>query len=521
MTATLHADVVIVGSGLGGSAVVKSLAGAGLSVIVLERGGFVRQEPQNWDIGEVSLKRRYDAGETWLDGAGRPFVPRAYYNVGGATKFFGGSALRFRPSDFTARELEGGLTAAWPFDYAELEPWYARAEALLDVHGAAGEDPTEGPRGAYPNLPLEHEPEIARVAGRLAAQGLHPFHLPVAVDQGPKGRCVKGSPCDGFPCKVRAKGDAENRILRPLLLRKEPWLDVRTGCLVERLETDASGVRVVAARVRQGGETLRVEGGTFVVAAGAVNSAVLLLRSANDRWPAGLANSSGLVGRHFMAHNNTVIMALSPFRLNPTRFQKTLALHDYYTADSPAGRALGAVQCRGKVMPEMLRGRGHPLLRRVAVPVSRRSVDFWLMSEDLPLPENRVTVDGSSRICLDRRPSNTRAHRALVRLFAAHLRRAGLSITLVDERGVDAIQHQCGTLRFGSDPRSSVLDPWCRTHDLENLWCIDGSFMPSSAAVNPSLTILAQALRAGGRLRSVLAPGTAAPGTAGQGTNEV
>ncbi len=510
MTATLRADVVIVGSGLGGSAVVKSLAGTGLSVLVLERGDFVRQEPQNWDVTEVAVRRRYDAGETWVDGEGRTFIPRAYYNVGGATKFFGGSALRFRPSDFAARELEGGATAAWPYDYGELEPWYAKAETLLEVHGRAGEDPTEGPRGDYPRPPLEHEPVIAGVAERLASQGLHPFHLPVAVDQGPKGRCVKGSPCDGFPCKVRAKGDAENRILRPLLLRKEPWLELRTSCLVERLETDASGEHVVAALVRQGGEVLRVEGGTFVVATGAVNSAVLLLRSANEKWPHGLANSSGLVGRHFMAHNNTVVMALSPFRRNPTAFQKTLAVHDYYTSEGPASRALGAVQCRGKVRAEMLRGRADPVLRGLAAPIAERSVDFWLMTEDLPLPENRVAVDGSGRICLDRRPSNIKAHGELARRLRAHLRRAGLPIAFVDKRGIDAIQHQCGTLRFGSDQRSSVLDPWCRSHDIENLWVVDASFMPSSAAVNPSLTILAQALRAGARLRAILAP-TAPP----------
>ncbi|HET6450696.1 MAG TPA: GMC family oxidoreductase [Spirochaetia bacterium] len=503
---SVHADVVIIGSGLGGSAIARSLAGTGLSVLMLERGDFVRQEPQNWDVQEVSLRRRYDAGETWMDGQGRPFVPRAYYNVGGATKFFGGSALRLRPSDFTARELDGGATVGWPYDYEELEPWYAKAEALMEVHGQAGEDPTEGPRGSYPRPALEHEPVIAAVAEKLAAQGLHPFHLPVAVDQGPKGRCVKGSPCDGFPCKVRAKGDAENRILRPLLLRKEEWLQLRTGCRVQRLETDATGRRVVAALVQQGDETLRVEGGTFVAAAGAVNSAVLLLRSASDAWPDGLANSRGLVGRHFMAHNNTVVMALSPFRLNPTVFQKTLAVHDYYAAEGPAGQALGAVQCRGKVKAEMLRGRGGPLYRRLAGPVAERSVDFWLMTEDLPLPENRVSLDASGRICLDRRPSNAEAHRELVRRFVSHLRRAGLPITLVDERGVDAIQHQCGTLRFGADPQRSVLDPWCRSHDVQNLWVVDASFLPSSAAVNPSLTILAQALRAGARLRATLAP---------------
>jgi len=506
MSETLHADVVVVGSGLGGSAVAKSLAGTGLSVLVLERGDFVKQEAQNWDVAEVAVRRRYDAGETWLDGEGRPFTPRAYYNVGGATKFYGGSALRFRPSDFAARELDAGRTVAWPYGYAELEPWYERAEALLEVHGQAGEDPTEGPRGSYPRGPLEHEPVIARVAENLAAQGLHPFHLPVAVDQGPKGRCVKGSPCDGFPCKVRAKGDAENRILRPLLLRKEPWLQLRTSSLVERLETDPAGRRVIAALVRQGGELLRVEARTFVVAAGAVNSAVLLLRSSSDRWPSGLANSSGLVGRNFMAHNNTVVMALSPFRRNPTAFQKTLAVHDYYTGNGPAGKALGAVQCRGKVTPETLRGRRDLMLRGFAAPIARRSVDFWLMTEDLPLPENRVTLDAGGRICLARRPSNTAAHRELVRRFASHVRRAGLPVTFVDERGVDAIQHQCGTLRFGTDPRRSVLDPWCRSHDVENLWVVDGSFMPSSAAVNPSLTILAQALRAGAHLRAQLAP---------------
>jgi len=511
MTSTLHADVVIVGSGLGGSAIARSLAGAGLSVLVLERGDFVRQEAQNWDIAEVALRHRYNARETWFDAEGRPFVPRAYYNVGGATKFFGGSALRFRPSDFTARQLDGGMTAAWPYPYAELEPWYAQAETLMDVHGRAGEDPTEGPRGDYPRPPLEHEPVIADVARKLEAQGLHPFHLPVAVDQGPKGRCVKGSPCDGFPCKVRAKGDAENRILRPLLLKKEPWLTLRTGCLVERLETDASGRRVVAAVVRQGDEQFRVEGGTFVVAAGAVNSAVLLLRSASEKWPNGLANSSGMVGRHFMAHNNTVIMALSPFRKNPTSFQKTLAVHDYYTGQGPAGKALGALQCRGKVKPEMLRGRSNALYARLAVPIAERSVDFWLMTEDLPLPDNRVTVDGAGRIRLSRKPSNIRAHRDLVARFVGHLRRAGFPITLVDSRGVDAIQHQSGTLRFGSDPRSSVLDPWCRSHDVSNLWVVDASFMPSSAAVNPSLTILAQSLRAGQRLRSILAAEGATP----------
>ena len=323
-------DVVIIGSGLGGSAAARTLADRGLSILVLERGDFIKQERENWEVEEVVVRRRYDAGETWYEAGGRPFNPRVYYNVGGATKFFGGAALRFRESDFVARALGGGTTVAWPFGYAELAPWYDQAEALLGVHGAFGEDPSEPPRSPYPFAPLEHEERIAELAEAFRAQGLHPIHLPVAIDQGAKGRCVKGSPCDGFPCKVRAKGDAENRILRPLLLKKPSPITLWTMSRARRLETDTSGRRIVAVEVERGGEMVRVEGDHFILSAGAVNSAALLLASGGERNPAGLANSSGLVGRNFMCHNNTVVLALSPFRKNPTSFQKTLAIHDFY-----------------------------------------------------------------------------------------------------------------------------------------------------------------------------------------------
>lgn len=498
-------DVVIIGSGLGGSAAARSLANRGLSILVLERGDFVRQERENWEVEEVVVRRRYDAGETWFDAEGRPFNPRAYYNVGGATKFYGGATLRFRESDFVERPLGGGSTVAWPFGYAELAPWYDRAEALLEVHGALGEDPSEPPRSPYPFAPLEHEGRIAELAEALRAQGLHPIHLPVAIDQGGKGRCVKGSPCDGFPCKVRAKGDAENRILRPLLLKKPSPITLWTNSRARRLETDASGRRVVAVEVERGGETLRVEGGHFVLAAGAVNSAALLLASGNARNPDGLANSSGLVGRNFMCHNNTVVLALSPFRKNPTSFQKTMAVHDFYAAVPGERPALGAIQLRGKIRPEMLRAKRNALLRLFPRAIAERSVDFWVMTEDLADPENRVILDGEGRIHLRHRPTNREAHETLLGRLRAALRRAGLPLVILDRRGIDALQHQCGTLRFGTDPRTSVLDPWCRAHDLDNLHVIDASFLPSSAAVNPSLTILAQALRASDRLADELA----------------
>jgi choline dehydrogenase-like flavoprotein len=486
---------------LGGSAALATLAGTGLSILLLERGDYVRQERENWEVEEVVVRRRYDAGETWYDGEGRPFNPRAYYNVGGATKFFGGSALRLREGDFAARPLGGGWTRAWPFGYAELAPWYDRAEALLEVHGAAGEDPGEPPRPPYPFPPLVHEERIEELAAAFRAQGLHPLHLPVAIDQGPKGRCVKGSPCDGFPCKMRAKGDAENRLLRPLLLKKPPNVELMTRSRALRLETDASGRRVTAVLVEREGGTMRAEAGRFILAAGTVNSAAILLASAGSRHPEGLANSSGELGRNLMCHTNTVVLALSPFRRNPTSFQKTLAIHDFYGGPPDGGPALGSIQLRGKVLPEMLRSKRDPALRLFSRAIAARSVDFWVMSEDLALPGNRVTLDGEGKIHLSLQPTNLAAHQALLRRLRSALRRAGLPIVIFDRRGIDTIQHQCGTLRFGEDPRSSVLDPWCKAHDLENLHVIDASFMPSSGAVNPSLTVLAQALRASERLR--------------------
>jgi len=504
MDETAKCDIVIIGSGLGGSAAAHVLKDTGLDILILERGDFLRQEPENWDVAEVVLKRRYDADEIWFDGDGAAFRPRVFYNVGGSTKVYGASALRFREPDFAARDLEGGATVPWPFPYFELEPFYDKAESILGVHGLLGEDPTEPRRKAFPLPPLPHEEVIEALAERLRAQGLHPIHLPVAIDQGPGGRCQKGSPCDGFPCKVRAKGDAENNLLRPILLKKTPNVRLWTKSRVDRLETDPEGTRVVGARVLKEGRLVLVNAAVFIVAAGAVNSAALLLKSANTHHPDGLANSSGLLGRNFMSHNSTVVMALSPLKTNPTVFQKTLAIHDFYHTGSSSGKPLGAIQLRGKVKEEMLRTKPSPIVRLFGKQIARRSIDLWVMSEDLPHPESRVTVDRDGRIHLARRLTNGKAHAELIRTTCQMMRRAGFPLCFVDPRGVSAIQHQCGTARFGTDPRSSVLDPWCKAHDLPNLYVIDSSFFPSSAAVNPSLTILAQALRASEHLKEQL-----------------
>ena len=494
-------DLVVIGAGMGGSALAYSLVGSGLSICLLERGCALRQEPENWDPEQVITRRRYAPEETWYDGDDRPFTPRVYYWFGGSSKFFGGTAFRLRETDFAARRFPHGDTRAWPFSYADLAPYYDRAERAMWVHGAAGSDPTEPPRGAFPFAPLEHEPPIAWLARRLRAQGLQPFPLPIAVHQGDGGHCRKGSPCDGFPCKIRAKGDGENAFLRPAL-RADKRIRVLPGAFVERLiGSGTEDVHLDAVEVRRSdGTRRRIEARAFVLAAGAVNSAALLLRSTGRRYPTGLANGSGQVGRNFMAHNSTVLMALAPWRMNPTRFQKTLALNDFYHDG-------GNVQLRGKVLPHNLQRGGSGPMKRFARQIARRSFDLWLMSEDLPDPDNRVTLRADGSIKLARRLNNLAVHDALVRRTTVALRRAGLPIVLRRPPSPAVIQHMVGTLRAGTDPTDSVVDANCRCHDVTNLWVVDGSIFPSSAAVNPALTIAANALRVGDALRARLGSG--------------
>lgn len=517
MTESGEFDVVIIGAGLGGCAVAYALRGSGLRVLMLERGDYLKQEAANWDPEAVVTAGRYETSERWIDEHGSEFSPRVYYNVGGNSKFFGAVALRFRREDFTERAYPDGKTVAWPITYDDLSPYYDEAEKLMWVHGKAGADPTEPERGEYPGPPLEHEPPVAWLAGRLAGAGLTPLPLPMAIDQGPDGRCQKGSPCDGFPCKIRAKGDGENSFLRPAL-REFPRgdLELRTGVRVTRLIHDESGSAVAGAEYTSGGETRTVNARVFVVTAGAANSAALFLRSASDRFPHGLANSSDQVGRNFMSHNNTVLMAFSPFRRNPTKFQKTLAFNDFYLQPSASGATAlaspgggadtvqprGHIQMRGKVVEANLRKSPRAILRFFARCIAARSFDFWVMSEDLPDPENRVEV--ASPIRLSRRLNNTGPHRALVRTLKAALRRAGLPIVIEREPSPRTIQHQSGTLRMGADPARSVVNSECRTHDLSNLYVADGSVFPSSAAVNPALTIAANALRVGSIIREHL-----------------
>jgi choline dehydrogenase-like flavoprotein len=489
----LAADVVVIGSGMGGSTTALALARRGVDVLVLERGERLPREPQNWSPRAVFVEQRYKPTETWRDGRGRPFSPGVHYVVGGNTKVYGASLPRFRVSDFTAVDHHDGTSPAWPFSYADLEPYYAEAERVFRVHGTTGEDPTEPWRsGPYPHEALPHEPYVAELADRLRALGVHPASNAMGVDRGPGGACLRCATCDGFPCLVDAKSDAETCALEPALRTGHARL--ATGLRVRRLVTGSSGRRVESVEADGPAGPVTVTGGRFVVSAGAVNSAVLLLSSTSDEHPDGLANRSGLVGRNFMMHNNAHVAAVDVRRRNDVVFQKTLSVNDFYH-DGGDGYPLGAMQLIGKVQGVMMHTHATRVPLAVLDRVAARSVEWLVMSEDLPAPDNRVRVAADGTVTTAREARGTSTHRRLHRRAKRLLRAAGYDAVATQWFDISMNSHQCGTVVAGADPASSVLDPWCRAHDVENLWVVDGGFFPSSAAMNPALTIAAQALR--------------------------
>ena len=487
-------DLVIIGSGAGGGTLARALSSTGARILVLERGGFVPREPENWDPTAVWKHLRYRTAETWFDGNGRPFLPYTHYCVGGNTKFWGSVLYRLRKEDFEAVEHLDGVSPAWPIDYATLEPYYERAERLYQVHGEAGHDPTEPPRGPYPHPPIPHAPQIAETVTRLREQGLHPSPLPLGlIDPGAPDGCILCNTCNSFPCRLHAKSEAEVCCVRPATGQENVTLWTHT--FARLLLTGPNGRRVEAVEVERDGETLRVEAPLVVVSCGAVNSAALLLRSVSDRHPHGLGNSSGLVGRRYMAHLATMMQGFHPFRLNHAVFQKTVGINDFYFAGPQTRYPLGQIQSQGRT---------HGVMGQTVVPwVPVGAYDVWMargsdwlaLSEDLPRTDNRVALGAGDRIRLEYRPNNGRAHRRLVRKMRRILRRLGYWLVMTHSHKTKNTTHQCGTLCFGTDPGKSVLDPFCRSHDVENLFVVDASFFPSSAAVNPGLTIAAQALR--------------------------
>jgi choline dehydrogenase-like flavoprotein len=488
-------DLVIIGTGMGGGTLAYALRNLGSKVLLLERGDYLPSEPENWNPEAVFARTRYKPKEQWFDQHGRPFSPGVHYFVGGNTKVYGAALPRLRKEDFSAIEHEEGVSPAWPVSYEEFESYYCRAEQMLSVHGEAGVDPTDPPRSTpFPYPPVPHEPYVEDLKTRLERQNLHPYFLPLGIDLRQGGKCIRCKTCDGFPCKVHAKSEADVSCVRPAL--ESGNVELITRALARRLIADRSGKKIAEVEIEHQGETVRVAAETFIVSCGAVNSSALLLRSACAAYPNGLANSSGLVGRNYMVHNNTALMAIDPFRINPTTFQKTMAINDFYFRGEQGHRyPLGNLQLLGKLQAGMLTANQRWIPKPLLHAFAMRSVDWWVMSEDLPDPENRVTLGPAGRIEVRYHPNNLRAHNRLLQAGTRMLKRAGFPVVLIQRMGIETNSHQCGTLRFGTDPTRSVLDPFCRSHDLSNLFVVDSSFFPSSSAVNPALTIAAQALR--------------------------
>jgi choline dehydrogenase-like flavoprotein len=512
-------DVIIIGSGAGGGTLFHRLAPSGKRILLLERGGYVPREKDNWNSRAVNVEGKYNTRESWFDGDGKPLHPHTNYYVGGNTKFYGAALFRLRREDFGELRHHGGISPAWPISYGDLEPYYTLAEQLYQVHGARGEDPTEpAAAGPYPHPAVSHEPRIQALHEDLAALGLKPFHVPLGIrlDERDPARslCIRCNTCDGFPCLVGAKSDAQTLCVDPALER-HPNASLITGARVTRLETDSSGRRVTTVHVEREGTPETYHGDVVVVSAGAINSAALLLRSASDRHPNGLANGSGVVGRHYMGHTNSILMAVSKCP-NPTVFQKTLGVNDFYFGSPEWPHPMGHISFVGKLDGVTLSAGAPAMAPGFTLDfMASHSLDFWLTSEDLPDPENRVTLDRDGNIVLSYRPNNEEGHQRLTRKLQQLLQQTtkckvhghechvGLfsrNLFVGQRIPLAGVAHQNGTIRFGADPKTSALDVNCRAHEVDNLYVVDGSFFCSSGAVNPALTIMANALRVGDRL---------------------
>ncbi len=511
-------DIIIIGTGAGGGTLASKLAPTGKKILLLERGGYVPREKDNWSSAAVNLQGKYNTKETWRDRNGKDLHPHTNYYVGGNTKFYGAALFRLRKEDFGEIRHHGGVSPAWPISYDQLEPYYNAAERQYHVHGTRGEDPTEPPaKCPYPHAAVSHEPRIQQLADDFARLGLKPFHTPLGVmldEKNPRSKCIRCGTCDGYPCLLYAKADAQVLGVDPAL--EHPNVTLMTNAYVERLVTSESGREVTKVIVKHdSGGREEIAADIVVSSCGAINSAALLLRSANDKHPNGLANGSDVVGRHYMGHVNSVLMAISRCP-NPTVFQKTLSLNDFYLGSKEWEFPMGHISFVGKLDRDALKAGAPAIAPGFALEMmGAHSLDFWLTSEDLPDPNNRVRVDRDGSIVLDYRPNNEEGHKRLgdkLKELMKHQTKCaihgqdchqglfGRNLFLGERIPLAGVAHQNGTIRFGLDPKTSALDTNCRAHEVDNLYVVDGSFFPSSAAVNPALTIMANALRVGDHL---------------------
>ena len=555
-------DAIIIGTGAGGGTLALQLAQAGKKILILERGPFMPQEKLNWDTNAVFIDNRYHTKETWQDKEGKDLHPQQAYFVGGQTKVYGAAMFRMRSEDFGVIQHEGGTSPAWPISYADMEPYYTKAEELFEVRGDLGKAPTvPGGFGSsfdptepfhskpYPHPAVPNEPRMQTIEDSVRKLGVNTFPMPLGIKRDEKNpldsKCIRCDTCDAYPCLIHAKSDADVNCIRQIM--HLPNVTLMTNSRVTRLLTNSEGTSVTSVEVIHSGEDLVSNGGKnatysagyFALCAGAVNSAVVLLASANDKYPNGLANRSDQVGRNFMYHQADALLALTTHR-NEDSYTKTWGTNDFYLKDTDPAYPypLGQVQPIGSFHHEMMKAQA-PFFTPgfVLESLKHYAMPWWLTTEDLPDPENRVTIHNSTplsvdslqpgvsgahpsgdtghsnesapvtdaapkRIQLSYTPNNTKSFQRLKDRWVDVLKRAGHASTAMPLDAyfkkripIEGVGHQNGTCRMGTDPMNSVLDVHCKTHDLDNLYVVDASFFVSASAVNPSLTIIANAIR--------------------------
>ncbi len=511
---TQQYDIIIIGTGAGGGTMARALAPTGKRILILEKGGFVPRERANFDPHSNWVEKRYTPDVTWYhkDKPFRPSHPHDY--VGGNTKFYGAALFRLRERDFEEVEHYDGLSPAWPISYGDLEPYYALGEKWYYVHGQAGSDPTEPTRSApYPYQPLQHEPRIQQLNDDLAAQGLNPFPLPMGMrmehdgEEGSSSSLDLWPQFDGYPDPYEIRADSHLVGVRPALQHDNVTL--KTHSPVERLEVDESGRKVKKVIVKtEAGETVEYEADLVVVAAGALGSALLFLRSQQDKHPNGLANSTGLVGRNFMGHNNATLIAISKTP-NDATFEKTLALADYYWGDEAFKYPMGLIQMLGKFNEDLMKLESPtPLEGMTHAEMASHSLEFWLQSEDLPRLENGISYNTQGQVVFDYTANNVEAATQLRKRLTdfldcinCHPGTHNVDFYMGGMVGIP-LGHTMGTMTMGKNASQSVLDPYCKAHELDNVFVTDGSFFVSAGAVNPTLTIIAQTLRVAEYIKS-------------------
>ena len=489
-----HYDIIIVGSGAGGGTLAGALTRQGRSVLLLERGAAMALSDQN--VADVDLLRKdryHPKDERWFGPDGDPFAPQTSYSLGGNTKIWGAVLERMREQDFGDLQLQEGVSPAWPFDYAHLAPYYDQAETLYRVHGQAHVDPTEPSRRKdFDHAPRPVVPFLEQLREGLQRHGCKPYDLPLSWSESEED----------------PSGDAQ---LFGLDNAEQSKLDIRTKAKVLRLHVNPSGREVKRVETDVDGEIWLFSSDLVVLAAGAINTPVILLRSGSERHPRGLSNKSDQVGRNLMNVQLTSILQRSA-EANSGRYARSLGINDYYWGDKNVNFPLGHIQSAGGVLQDALFAESPPVLSLISklIPdfglerLASRSVAWWAMTEVLPDAENKVWLN-KEQIRINYLHNNLEAHDRLVYRWIDTLKSVEADpVTKVvtsepvhprGEAPLSVVGYACGTCRMGEDPVASVVDADGKCHELENVYIADNSVFPSCPSVGPGLTTIAMALR--------------------------